>query len=197
MARDSGNVVPPTRVKRARQRGRRSPTGSQPPTRHARQERRAVLPVGPFRPASPAQRAKPPPPLTRTARDSGAPASPPGGGLRPAPRPERAAKPRTGNPWSGRRLGAYPPRETVARRHGNAGPSTFLSRGKEGCGRVLGIRWKVPSRGNRDGRWVWASGAGGAGSDFPRTWKTRHHGGGCSPAAAERGAFPTLPTGSP
>ena len=92
---------------------------------------------------------------------------------------------------------AYSQRRGSAGTAWNAGPSTFLSRGKEGCERVLGIRWKVPSRGNRDGRWVWASGAGGAGSDFPRTWKTRHHGGGCSPAAAERGAFPTLPAGSP
>ena len=66
----------------------------------ARWERRAVLPVGPFRPASPPQRAKLqraklPPPLTRTARDSGAPASSPGGGLRPASRESATPAPMT------------------------------------------------------------------------------------------------------
>ena len=41
-----------------------------------------------------------------------------------------------------------------------------------------------------------ASEGGERGSDFPRRWETRRHGGGCSPSAAERSAFPTRPTGS-
>ena len=62
------------------------------------------------------------------------------------------------------------------RRRGNAGPSTFLSRGKEGCGRVLGSPWKVPSRGNRGGSCGQPWRCGLRGSDFAGTWKTLESG---------------------
>ena len=72
----------------------------------------------------------------------------------------------------------------------------FVKGVKGGCGPVPGSRWKVPSRGDGDARWLGVSETGGRGSDLPRRWETRRRVGGCSPSAAERSAFPTRSTGS-
>ena len=66
----------------------------------ARQERWAVLPVGPFRPASRGS-AKPAPMTLRHANVSAAPSSSPGGDLRPAPLPTGPRKPRIADHPSG------------------------------------------------------------------------------------------------